>query len=463
MVVTRNQNKAAGNGNSVQRQPPRQDNGQNNEAQGNSGDNAQVLGAMDPQVLQNTNALLMQLLQQQVAGNEGQAIAPSMANLLQMIQARQPETALVAPENVNNAQVSGTAKRKTAPDAANQAQLQEELEIAHAAKKHKEAKEKGQSQTELHIKAGIKKDLWRGIKLAYGERQQRNAALLCLSVLNYSDYKGDSREVKERKNAWVDTYFTVVAREINEHRGYVSTQIRGFFLKYMEANNGDFPSCELLLACLQRNIDLNNPVHAQVFELYWDSLLHKAAGNKHDWPPAHSHYVRITDGAPPNSPNSLYITPSTEAFLVAVIESNEERWKETFRQKQANPGKQIAFFPTWKDNNTVPPTQSADGKIIYVYGDEFLGKYTDPNKGQSKNPGWTKAGRDRLKALIALNKAARAKPETLALEQAFLNTLRAKYNLTCRTKEEEDRNKRRKNKNKQEVVEEESDGEWDEI
>jgi len=101
------------------------------------------------------------LLQQQVAGNQGQAIAPSMANLLQMMQARQPETALVAPKNVNNAQVSGTAKRKTAPNAANQAQLQEELEIAHAAKRHKDAKEKGQSQMELHIKAGIKKNLWR--------------------------------------------------------------------------------------------------------------------------------------------------------------------------------------------------------------------------------------------------------------------------------------------------------------
>jgi hypothetical protein len=473
MAVTRNRNKATGSGNSGQRQPPRQGNGQNNGAQGdqnatqngnNPAGNAPVLDALDPQVLQNTNALLMQLLQQQVDSNQGRAVAPNVANLLQMMQARQPASAVVAPENVNNAQNSGNAKRKPAPNAANQAQLQEELVIAQAAKRHKAAKEKGQSQMEVFIKAGIKKDLWRGVKMAYGEKQQREVAALCLKVLNLSDFKGNSLDVKKRVIAWIDTYFGVVTKEINEHRGYVQTQIRGFVLKYMQANNGYFPPSELLLACLERKIDLNNEDQVQVFELYWDNLLSKAAGNKHDWSPAHSHYVRITDGAPPNNPNSLYITPSTEAFLVAVIESNEERWAETYRQKQANPGKQIAFFPTWKDNTREPPTESADGKIVYVYGDEFLGKYTEANKGQTRNPGWTKKGRNRFKALMALNKAAREKPETLALEQAFLNRLRAKYNLTCRNKEEEDRNKRRKNKNKKEVVEEEeSEGEWDEI
>ena len=93
-----------------------------------------------------------------------------------------------------------------------------------------------------------------------------------------------------------------------------------------------------------------------------------------------------------------------------------------------------------------------------------MGKYTDQNKGQTRNPGWTKKDRTRFKELIALNKAARAKPKTLALEQEFLNRLRAKYNLTCSNKEEEDRNKRRKNKNKKEVVEEEeSEGEGDAI
>jgi hypothetical protein len=230
----------------------------------------------------------------------------------------------------------------------------------------------------------------------------------------------------------------------------------------MEANNGYFPSSAMLLACLERKIDLEKAADAQFFEVYWDGLLPKTTGNKHDWSPAHSHYVKITDGAPPNSPNSLYITPSTEAFVVAVIESNEERWVETYRQKQANPGKTIAFFPTWQDETQEPPTQSDDGKTIYVYGDQFLGKYTDQNKGQTKNPGWTKKGRDRFKELIALNKAARAKPQTLALEQEFLNRLRAKYNLTAPNKEEEDKNKRRKNK--KEVVEEvESEGEWDAI
>jgi hypothetical protein len=131
---------------------------------------------------------------------------------------------------------------------------------------------------------------------------------------------------------------------------------------------------------------------------------------------------------------------------VAVIESNEERWVKTYRQKQTNPGKTIAFFPTWQDETQDPPTQSDNGKTIYVYGDQFLGKYTDRNKGLTRNPGWTKKGRKRFKELIALNKAARAKPKTLALEQEFLNRLRAKYNLTCSNKEEE-----------------ESEGDWDAI
>ena len=431
----------------------------------NSNANAPGLNALDPQVLQNTNAMLMQMLQNQVAANNGQPANANMANMLQMMQASMAGSAHVAPETNNNARNAAAPKRKAAPYAPDEGQLANELEIAKAAKMHKDAKTKGQSQMEVLIKQVIKRDVWRAVKLAYGEKKQRKAAELCLSALNLRDFQGNSNEVKKRRQDWVDNYFRVVTGQTNEHRGYVQTQIRGAALKYMEANDGNFPPVEKLLACLERKIDLDNEEDAKVFEVYWDTLIPKAAGNKHDWNTAHSHYVRMCDGAPPNKPHSLYVTPSTEAFLVAVCESNEERWAETYRQKQLNPGKQVYFCPDWDPKKGEPPLVSADGKYVYAYGDKFFGKYTDANKGQSRNPGWTKAGRDRLIELAALNKEARAKPQTLALEQAFLDKLRAKYGLTCHSQEEENRNKRRKNK-KAKVVEEEEEedeGEWDQI
>jgi hypothetical protein len=339
------------------------------------------------------------------------------------------------------------------------------LEIAKAAKRHKDAKKSGMSQMEILIKHIIKSDVWRGVKLAFGVKNQKQAAGLCLTALNLKDFQGDSDEVKKKRQEWIDHYYGVVTRETNEHRGYVQTQIRHAVLKYMAVHGGNFPPSEKFVACLERKLDLDSEADYHVFQLYWDTLIPKAAGNKHDWNTSHSHYMRMCDGAPPNNPESLYVTPSTEAFLVATLESNEERWAETYRQKLAHPGQKVHFFPTWDYKKGQPLTESPNGEYVYVYGDQFLGKYTDSNKGQTRNPGWTKAGRNRLKELAALNKAARANPENVAFEQKFLDKLRAKYGLTCQTQDEENLNKRRKNKKTKEVdeEEEESDGEWDQI
>ena len=76
--------------------------------------------------------------------------------------------------------------------------------------------------------------------------------------------------------------------------------------------------------------------------------------------------------------------------------------------------------------------------------DELKPKYTSADAGQARFLGWKTDGLKRFKDLQTMNKAARATPESAALEAAILAKVRAFHGITAQKPGDSAKAKRRK-------------------
>ena len=161
---------------------------------------------------------------------------------------------------------------------------------------------------------------------------------------------------------------------------------------------------------------------------------------------------------PPNQPDMPYVTPSTEAFAVAVIESNRVKWPAVYALKKAHPERK----KEWKTNNLI---KKGKGEVYFDEEDKhwhlnhpkFLGLFTSQAEGQGEFSGWTKEGRKYLAKLKTANEQARLLGTTAALEARMLAIIRTHHGLKASNADEERRKKRRKKPQKTAAEEEEED------
>ena len=114
----------------------------------------------------------------------------------------------------------------------------------------------------------------------------------------------------------------------------------------------------------------------------------------------------------------MYITPSTEAWGMLFIMNCRERWPMLMAEKEKSSAR-ITYVKSDKG-----ATKSGTKYINLSSNPGFLGKYTKTDSGQKQFGGWSQEGLLLYTKLVQENKKARAKPETVALEQAILDKLR---------------------------------------
>ena len=102
-------------------------------------------------------------------------------------------------------------------------------------------------------------------------------------------------------------------------------------------------------------------------------------------------------------------------------------------------------------------------KNVYLKGPSFLNKYAASNKGQQQFCGLTRGGKIEFKRLVKLCNKARAKPETLQFEKAFLKNYQDRNEIIATSAEENKKAKRCKVNDEiaQETDDEEEDDEVD--
>jgi len=192
-----------------------------------------------------------------------------------------------------------------------------------------------QKEMNLLIKDAVRNGLWRRVKVVHTKELREEAAKLLLEILNFHSMQGDSAQAKALRKRWLKLNEKLVARAINEQRSYVQSRLKNVIYAYWRKNNRQMPSMELLLALIKRDFQVAgagtadaelDPEDHEALVWWITSVLPIAAGNNSDWTPEHYHYMTVQQGHYPDKPRKLYVTDSTEAIALFIIENNYECW-----------------------------------------------------------------------------------------------------------------------------------------
>lgn len=349
---------------------------------------------------------------------------------------------------------------------ASKALLAMEQQLAVVNKKAKVCTVNGEMIRLINDKA--KEELWRFVKIISGKKAAIKATGKMLQLLQLAEYQGKGEDMDELRASWITAYKDEVVKAINGIRSYVQNRVKGACFDFMNNHNGQLPTQELLIKIVKRQIDLNDDHEVEVFKWYWDNLMAKAAGNMSDWHPDKRHFMLLSTAAPPNDPNNPYITPSTEAIALAMIESNRSRWTHIHAQaKNHPPGTtfKVREKLRYKDDaQTQLEDEVTDGtkpKEKWLNGPQYLARFTDSLGGQQEFSGWTKDGRVYFHDIRKMSIEARENrsDECEKQEQHILDDLRLDLSITEVTAElERAKNNKRKRKNKPDEPEDEEDG-----
>lgn len=224
--------------------------------------------------------------------------------------------------------------------------LQAEAARAKKSKRSRDSEEAKKEKERLkHIKTTISgAGIWRVTKFILSEERGRKVALTCIKIMKWVGTIGQEEAALKGQQDFVDAYWTVVIKLFNEHRTYVNGEIKKVFYKWWLDHEEDLPTVAEIKSCLDRTVDIQSISGYHLFDFYWNCLLPKACGNMQDWDTNHRHYMTISKGAPPGKPDEPYITPSTEAYIVSVFQSNRDRWMSMFEIKKKFPSlKQVVI------------------------------------------------------------------------------------------------------------------------
>jgi hypothetical protein len=339
--------------------------------------------------------------------------------------------------------------------------------------------DKRKKDLEDELKKFIKIDAWRNYKFVNSTPLEHR---LCLRYLDYANWDGFSPKTKkgvEARKEWLATNGGEMLKALNAVRNDVNIALKKVFKKWQqdelfrseEAKNDanateddkeamDLPTAEELQRCLDRSLDLKVPVHQAIAMWYVDEVLPKAGGAPNTiWCEASRRYETISNSGPGEDGDKIrWITPSTEAYAVAMLENFRNYSIALFKWGQANPGKkascqikkdksaaicdEMQAKATKKNRNTIIVwTDDADTKATYGSFDTL---WSRSDAGQQKNGGWDPAAIARLAELQAINKKIRGSKKSERWEKQVLELIRHHHGITSKSKDEEGKKKRRK-------------------
>jgi len=157
--------------------------------------------------------------------------------------------------------------------------------------------------------------------------------------LNFLAIQGNSLEAQQLINDFDETNEALVTCLLNEHRSYVTFQVKDVMHKWFLAHDNTFLTSEELIALLTTDFALQCDAPGLDKEDYnklrWcvTEFLPKACSTQANWGPEHHLHMTVQKGAPPKRPMRLYVTSSKEAFAVWVVENNREAWPTQWAAK----------------------------------------------------------------------------------------------------------------------------------
>jgi len=254
-------------------------------------------------------------------------------------------------------------------------------ELAGAPASKKARLSKAYDATHVLVRDTVKEKVWRVVKFISSEKQMAQLAVLTLKKTEFLG-KFDSTGKPTYDGAkWLENNAIVVNRMLNDHRSYCQTAMKEVCITWMKDNNKKkLPSNTEFMKILNRDPGVDK----KLFAWWWDSYMAKAAGSSKIWNKKNKYFGLLSTHAPPGSPKEVYITPSTEAWGLLLIENCRERWPKLMAIKEKNSAR-ITYT-----KSTPSATKAGTHHINMSTDPLFLGTYTNTDSGQRRFGGWSK-------------------------------------------------------------------------
>ena len=159
------------------------------------------------------------------------------------------------------------------------------------------------------IRDVVRNHLFRIIKFIPNPEVQTIAVKKVRKWLIFSAMQGNSLEAQQLANDFDETNGPVVTRLLNEHRSYVTSQIKDVMHKRYLANNNTLPTSEELIALLTRDFALQGNApgldedDCNQLRWYITEFLPKACGTQADWGPEHHLHMTVQKVRPRSAPS----------------------------------------------------------------------------------------------------------------------------------------------------------------
>jgi hypothetical protein len=282
---------------------------------------------------------------------------------------------------------------------------------------------------DILLRDTLRDHAWRSIKFVSSEKQQRKLAAFVLRESQLEGMYTDPEKgiLSEKGAEYVTTYAAEIGKFLNEHRSYCINHMKVAWESYLvDEKKTELPQVEDLLKILRRDPDLDQ----KLFAWYWVSLMPKAAGSAKIWNEQVKYFGLLSSHHPPDKPNKVYITPSTEAFAVFMFENNREKWPYLWDLKKKTTDKIIFTKGSTKTK------KAGYHKVDISKNRNFVGKWSKSYSGQRVLGGWEEEGVKKFAEYIQFNKLGRAKETTKAIEEAVLKEICKKASIKGKTWEE---------------------------
>ena len=322
----------------------------------------------------------IRMLQAQLAQARGEPAPPEDRNTRQsarlQAQLDAPEAPGVPPESVAVAPNVAARPNNQVQQAQNNATESDYMALVQRyGRKKKGKQQKNPDSDESCLMRGIRdavKDFggWKIKKFVTSPQALEAFAYKILDRCNIPELMGEDEATQALRKVWVDTNKHLVLKALNEQRNYAQGRIKDACEKYMEMESNEenkMPSLEVLEKIIKREIDPDNDEEWEAFGWYWTDLLPKAVGNGSDWCPDLCNYLTISAGAPPDSPNEPYVTPSTEAFAYIAISNNIVRWPALRNAKIQYGSDKTYICKVLKDKKVVTEDTVSGNFVPYLW------------------------------------------------------------------------------------------------
>jgi hypothetical protein len=270
--------------------------------------------------------------------------------------------------------------------------------------------------TKLFLRPHFKEKVWRLIKFVSSDKQLAQMATYYLKTSALASGKFTKAGKLSPSGAqWVENYADTLSKILNDFRSSCQNNLKKVCFSYMKAKKvSKMPKIDEFLKIIARDPDLDK----ELFIWWWTEFMPKASGSSRLWNKQVYCFGTLSSMAPPSTPNEPYITASTEAFGVLVLENCASRWPALLGVDKE--GKAGVIQYTKRDM----PDKKGSNRISTTRNPEFMGKYTRSDLGQKKFGGWSKEGLQRFAELCKIAKEGRQKETTEALETDVLVMIR---------------------------------------